>query len=124
MKPQITYFDPSGEFYTDERCHILELFNRPAYSRFSIARARVEPGVTTALHALQGTDEIYYLLAGKGRVEVDGGPKEDVQAGDLVIIPAGVSQRIANLGEEDLLFLCICGPRFEPAAYVDLEQTG
>lgn len=124
MNPQIMHPDRSDEFYTDERCYILELFNRPAYPRFSIARARVEPGVTTALHALEGTDEIYYILSGKGRMEVDGYLKEEVRAGDLVVIPAGRSQRITNVGEQDLLFLCICGPRFEPAVYVDLEQTG
>lgn len=121
MKPRILHPDLSGEFYTDERCYILELFNDEDYSRFSIARARVEPGVTTALHALRGTDEIYYLLSGKGRMEVDGLLKKEVQAGDLVVIPAGISQRITNVGEQDLLFLCICGPRFEPAAYVDME---
>ena len=121
MKSRIFRPDPSGEFYTDERCYLLELFNEEAYRRFSIARARVEPGVTTALHALEGTDEIYYLLAGKGRMEVDGRLKKEVQPGDLVIIPAGISQRITNVGEQDLLFLCICGPRFEPAAYLDLE---
>lgn len=121
MKPRILHPDLSEEFYTDERCYILELFNEETYARLSIARSRVEPGVTTALHALQGTDEIYYLLAGKGRMEVDGNLKKEVQAGDLVIIPAGISQRITNIGEQDLLFLCICGPRFEPDVYVDME---
>jgi hypothetical protein len=31
------------------------------------------------------------------------------------------AQRIANLGDADLLFLAICTPRFVPACYESLE---
>ena len=39
----------------------------------------------------------------------------------FVRIPAGVRQRIRNTGPTDLVFLCICTPRFEQSAYRELE---
>jgi mannose-6-phosphate isomerase-like protein (cupin superfamily) len=37
------------------------------------------------------------------------------------VIPPGARQRIASGGIEDLVFLAICTPRFERAAYVTLD---
>jgi mannose-6-phosphate isomerase-like protein (cupin superfamily) len=87
----------------------------------SIARARVAPGVTTARHRLRGTVERYLILEGRGRVDIDGMPPAEVGPGDSVTIPAMCAQRIANLGDADLLFLAICTPRFVPACYESLE---
>ena len=106
------------ERYTTERCHIFESWNDASDPGLSIARARVEPGVTTALHTLD-VDERYFVLSGRGRVEVEGLAPTDVEPGDIVVIPAGHAQRIRNLGETDLLFLCLCTPRFAPEHYRD-----
>ena len=54
----------NAEFYTEERCYITELSNSPADPDISIARARVEPGVTTCWHRLVGTAERYVVVAG------------------------------------------------------------
>jgi mannose-6-phosphate isomerase-like protein (cupin superfamily) len=107
--------------WTEERCFIVETWNHPSDPGASLARARVSPGVTTARHAL-AVDERYLIEKGRGRVEIDGIEK-DVSAGDVVLIPRGTTQRIRNLGEEDLLFLCLCTPRFEPAHYEDRETS-
>ena len=109
-----------AEYPTDERCGITERLNDPACPEVSLARARVEPGVTTRLHAVRGTVERYVIIAGQGVVEV-GGHAAAVGPGDRVLIPAGVAQRIRNSGETDLVFDCLCTPRFVPEAYVDLE---
>ena len=37
-----------------------------------------------------------------------------IAAGDVVVIPAGVSQSIRNPGPRDLVFHCVCTPRFTP----------
>ena|ERR1051326_4286792 len=105
------------EFFTDEGCHILELHNTPTDGSVSIARARVERGVTTALHTV-AVDERYVILSGRGRVEVGDEPALPVGPGSIVVIPRGVSQRITNVSaEDDLVFLCVCTPRFERAGY-------
>jgi mannose-6-phosphate isomerase-like protein (cupin superfamily) len=105
---------------TEERCSILETWNHPADPAVSLARARVAPGVTTARHSLS-VDERYLIERGRGRVEVDG-VETEVASGDVVLIPRGATQRIRNLGSEELVFLCICTPRFEPACYEDCER--
>lgn len=110
----------SAETFTEERCFILETWNDPSDPDVSLARARVPPGGTTALHALR-VDERYIVLSGSGRVEVEGLPPTEVGAGDVVVIPSGRSQRITNRGAEDLVFYCLCTPRFESRHYEDRE---
>ena len=102
-----------AEFATGERCAITEILNDPACPEVSLARARVAPGVTTRLHAVAGTVERYVIVAGRGVVEV-AGETAAVGPGDRVLIPAGAAQRIGNTGESDLVFDCVCTPRFVP----------
>ncbi|NEV61195.1 cupin domain-containing protein [Thiorhodococcus minor] len=106
-----------------EGCFILESWNSPDDPAVSIARARVEPGVTTRLHRLAGIVERYLILTGQGVLEVGGRPPREVGVGDVVYIPAGCSQRIRNPGEWDLVFLAICSPRFEQSAYRDIDPA-
>ena len=37
---------------------------------------------------------------------------------DFEILDNGVPQRITNIGDEDLVFLCVCTPRFVQRAYI------
>ncbi|MEJ2061084.1 MAG: cupin domain-containing protein [Gammaproteobacteria bacterium] len=123
MKEQIKKFDPSLEFHTSEQCYINELSNTSDDPDVSIARARVEPGVTTRWHRLSGTTERYVILEGRGRVEIGDLPPQEVGPGDVVLIPPACRQRIANVGESDLIFLAVCSPRFRPEAYEDIDTT-
>jgi mannose-6-phosphate isomerase-like protein (cupin superfamily) len=111
------------EYYFEEGCHILEIWNRPDDTALSVARARLGPGLTTRLHRLAETVERYLILSGEGRVEVDGLSPQAVGPGDFVLIPAGHGQRITNLGEGDLVFLALCTPRFTPDVYADIDPT-
>lgn len=122
MHPFILHHDPDREYFFREGCFITELSNGDHDSGVSLARARVEPGRTTAWHALSGTAERYVILQGKGRVEVGDLPPRDVGTGDVVVIPAGCRQRIANTGGSDLVFLAVCTPRFRPENYTDLQD--
>jgi len=121
--PPILRPHPGVEVFIDEGCHILELANDENDPAMSIARARVEPGVTTAWHRVHGTVERYVILDGSGRMEVGDLPPQDVQAGDVVLVPPSARQRIANVGAGDLVFLAICTPRFRPEAYEDAEDA-
>lgn len=109
------------EFSTPERCHIIETYNSAADESLSIARARVHPGVTTAWHHVEGTVERYIISEGRGRVEVGDFPASEVGPGDVVLIPAAVRQRITNIGQDDLIFYCVCTPRFRQQNYRALE---
>jgi mannose-6-phosphate isomerase-like protein (cupin superfamily) len=123
MKASITQQDTATEFWTDERCHIIEVSNSENDPDVSIARARVEPGVTTAWHSLKEITERYYILEGEGLVEVGDLAPQTVTQGASVLIPPDVRQRISNSGTTDLVFLAICSPRFVVDAYVDLESV-
>ena len=121
MKPKIKQCDLSQEYYFDEGCFITELSNTVDDAQVSIARARVESGNTTKWHYLQDVTERYVILEGVGSVEVGDLEPQQVRAGDVVIIPPEVRQRISNTGEGDLIFLAICSPRFEESKYVSME---
>lgn len=112
---------PGVEVLIDEGCHILELSNSEDDPQMSIARARVEPGVTTRWHRVLDTTERYVILDGTGNIEVGDLPPQEVTAGDVVMIPPSCRQRITNTGRDDLVFLAICTPRFQPEAYEDVE---
>ena len=119
--PHVLKLDMRNEVLTAERCWILECQNTADDPAVSIARARVEPGVTTAWHAVEGTVERYVIVEGRGCVEVGDVPPTEVGPGDVVTIPAGLRQRIANIGDSDLIFYCVCTPRFEQKNYRRLE---
>jgi mannose-6-phosphate isomerase-like protein (cupin superfamily) len=121
MKATIKHQNLSEEFFTDEKCYITELSNTADDADASIARARLRPGVTTNWHRLNNTAERYYIVSGQGRVEIGELPPQDVNAGDVVLIPPLCRQRITNVGTEDLIFLAICTPRFINSAYEDIE---
>jgi mannose-6-phosphate isomerase-like protein (cupin superfamily) len=124
MLPEIKLADAADEFATDERCHIIEVANDSGDEQLSIARARVEPGVTTAWHSLRGISERYLIVSGQGQVEVGELAPTLVGPGDVVRIPADVAQRISNTGDDQLIFYALCTPRFTAAAYVNLETPG
>ena len=117
MNEYIKRLELEREYYFKEGCHIIEVSNSDSDAEASIARARVEVGKQTQWHYLQDTTERYVILDGQGLVEVGDEPATPVGKGDVVIIPAGVRQRIANTGDHDLLFLAICTPPFRAENY-------
>ena len=112
--------NPPSEFWTDERCFITELLNRDEYPEVSIARTRVEPGTTTQLHALS-VHEFYVIESGTGLMHVGSSEPTPVRPGCVISILRQESQKIENSGDVDLVFLCVCAPRFEPGCYTSLE---
>ncbi len=121
MEPTVVHPDESSEFSTPERCSILEAWNNASDSAASIARARVAPGAMTQWHRLHGVVERYLIIRGCGFAEVGTTIAQSVGPGDVVVIPAEVPQRITNTGSDDLVFYCICSPRFAPECYESLE---
>lgn len=109
-KPQEYLFEAEG-------CYITELSNTPADPAVSIAKARIEPNVTTTWHRLTGVTERYCILEGTGLVEIGNKVPKEVSTGDVMIIPPMTRQRITNTGTKDLTLLAICNPRFTPECY-------
>lgn len=119
MQPKIVRANQPLEYLTPERCYIAENHSDPAVS---IARATIKPGVTTKSHHLkQGVQEIYIITSGKGIVTIGNLPPTEVAVGDVVVIPPLTSQSVTNTGSKDLVFYCVCTPRFTQDCYVSEE---
>jgi len=122
MNEKILAAHAQDEHWFQEGCHILEVANHADDPYVSIARARVEPGVTTQWHSLHRTMERYLIIQGQGCAEIGALPPTQVTVGDVVCIPADTRQRICNTGQDDLVFYAICSPPFTPACYCKLEE--
>jgi mannose-6-phosphate isomerase-like protein (cupin superfamily) len=118
MEPKIVKAASVKEYLTPEHCYIAENYSS---QEISIARATVKPGTTTLSHHLKGVQEIYLITSGQAKVTIGGLEPTDVAVGDVVIIPPRTSQKVTNTGKTDLVFYCICTPKFTEACYVNEE---
>lgn len=109
------------EVWTRERCFITELLNAPSHPEVSVARTRVEPGIRTELHRLD-VAEWYVIEQGRGLLQVGAERPFPVTPGAIVAIAPQVAQRILNTADEDLIFLCVCAPRFTPDCYTPVTH--
>ncbi len=67
------------------------------------------PGQEHALHAHEGMDKIYHVLAGRGRFLL--AEKEiPMEPGVMLVAPSGVAHGIRNDGDEKLIVLAILAP--------------
>jgi mannose-6-phosphate isomerase-like protein (cupin superfamily) len=80
---------------------------------YSLAYAKVPAGQTTRPHRLR-TSEVYYIIAGSGRMQIDK-ESRDVTSGCIIYIPPGSTQYITNTGNCELEFLCIVEPAWRQA---------
>ncbi len=76
---------------------------------YSLAFARLTSNQKSLPHKLTKSEEVYYFLAGEGRISIDG-ITQNVQQSDIVVVPANALQFVENLGAVDLEFLCIVSP--------------
>ncbi len=82
--------------------------------RYSLAWATIDPGQKTLAHTLLHT-EVYYIIKGQGRMHIDNEVKA-IKASDTIYIPPGAAQFIENTARENLIFLCIVDPAWQPEA--------
>jgi mannose-6-phosphate isomerase-like protein (cupin superfamily) len=80
----------------------------PFGGRYSLAHAIVPVGGKSVPHRLV-TDEVYYILQGRGAMHIDDESAE-VTVGDAIDIPPSSVQWIENTGTDDLVFLCMVDP--------------
>lgn len=119
---QIITAAAGAENWLQEGCYIAEVWNSESDPSVSVVRARVEPGAATRWHILDAITERYLLQSGQGRVQLGDGFDQTLACGSAVVIPPSMSQRISNIGDTDLVFLAVCTPRFDPAAYRDVDE--
>lgn len=80
-------------------------------SNQSLAEATLAAGAGTRRHYHARAEEIYVVLAGSGRMEVDGNAL-GVGPGDAVLIRPGDWHQIEADEGGELRFLCCCAPPY------------
>ena len=103
-------------FITKDGSQIRELlaYRNSCITKQSLAEARIAVGATTTPHFHPQTEEIYYILAGRGRMRL-GTEEQIVGPGDAIAIPPGSRHQLRNTGAEPLRLLCCCAPPYEHA---------
>lgn len=69
----------------------------------------LEPQQTQPVHAHDGADKFYFVLAGSGTFIV-GDEEQIVSSGTVVIAPAGVPHGVTNTGDDRLSLLIAIAP--------------
>jgi quercetin dioxygenase-like cupin family protein len=64
----------------------------------------IDPGVTVPWHA-HASEEVIVVLAGRGEYRTET-CSEAYQAGDVMIVPAGVQHSLVNVGEAPIRQIC------------------
>ena len=105
--------DQSDPFITKDGSQIRSILDRTnsTAQNQSLAEATLPPGAATEPHHHPLTEELYYILKGKGLMTV-GDETAEVSAHDGILIPPGSRHTIRNTGEEELVFLCCCAPPY------------
>ena len=76
---------------------------------FDFRISSYQPKGYAEVHVHEVAENIYYVLQGKGMVELDG-KRHLVEPHMVVHIPAGVRHGIFNTGLEDLIFIVVASP--------------
>lgn len=110
-------------FITADGSLIRELAGIPSgnAANQSLAEAVVPPGKQTIAHLHHLSEEIYLFTGGSGRMRL-GEEERPVQAGDCVVIPAGVAHKLWADEQHSLVLLCCCAPAYSRADTVLLES--
>jgi mannose-6-phosphate isomerase-like protein (cupin superfamily) len=89
---------------------LLDRTNAPVRLQ-SLAEATVPAGTATRRHHHRESEEIYYLLEGRGTMELDG-RTAPVGPGDAILIPPGARHQITADTDADIRLLCCCAPPY------------
>ena len=112
MKQTLQAYAEVIPYVTKDGSEIRELMHPAVHGNVaqSLAEARVFPGQPTLLHRHRQTEELYFILEGRGRMTL-GDEEFPVVPGDTVCIRPGTPHRIAAEGGT-LRILCCCAPAY------------
>lgn len=110
----VHHIDHVPAFVTKDGSEIRELlaYRNSCIRNQTLAEARLPPGASTIAHHHQKTEEIYYILEGKGLMRI-GVETRHVGVGDAIAIPPGAEHQLTNVGNGLLRLLCCCAPGYE-----------
>ena len=104
---EVVAYQTLEPFTTKDGSTIREYVHSPAQS---LAEATLVPGQSTRRHYHALSEEIYLLVGGGGRMELDGETRE-VGEGDAILIPPGAWHEL-RAGPGGVRLLCCCVPPY------------
>ncbi|MGB9602695.1 MAG: cupin domain-containing protein [Limisphaerales bacterium] len=101
-------------FITKDGSEIRELlaYRNSSIKNQSLAEARVPIGGSTLEHYHIKSEEIYFILEGKGKIKIED-ETAIVTKGDAIAILPNKRHKIWNIGDNVLKILCCCAPAYE-----------
>jgi mannose-6-phosphate isomerase-like protein (cupin superfamily) len=105
---KVVSLDRVDPFVTKDGSAVRELWHTDVQS---LAEATLEPDEATRRHHHRATEEIYFVVKGSGRMEVDG-ELRTVRPGDAILIQRGAWHSLENNGTSELRILCACAPPY------------
>ena len=105
---ELKSIDAVEAFVTKDGSTIRELHHTAAQS---LAEATLEVEQATERHYHRLTEEIYFVLKGQGKMEIDG-ETGYLRPGDSVLSPPGAWHQLENNGTSELRILCCCSPPY------------
>ena len=112
-------YDEIPPYTTKDGAIIRELMHPDVHGNTnqSLAEATVPAATATILHQHRSSEEIYHIIAGRGRM-ILGEEIFEVKVGDTICIPPGTLHQLENTGRTELRLLCCCAP---PYSHDDTE---
>jgi len=87
----------------------------------SLATVVIKAGKEAHMHKHPDLEEVYYVMSGKGQMEVDG-KVYDIKSGDTYAVePKDAPHKAINPYEEDMKIMVVCNPKFDINLLEDLE---
>lgn len=117
-KVEKPFENPTGE-------RIYEMIGRPerlgGATKHSFGHVVIPPNCSSRPHYHPEAEETYYITKGKAKMTIDG-RAHLLRPGDAVFIHPPEKHQIFAMGDEDLEFIVVCSPAWEPTNSVFLDQ--
>jgi mannose-6-phosphate isomerase-like protein (cupin superfamily) len=114
QKQRFVIHESEGEIVPDICGTAVEMVNSKfGATKLSFAKLIIRPGEKSRRHYHLKTEEIYYILSGRGKIHIDN-EAYMVSSGHAIFLPIGSRHQIINEGQEDIIFVCADAPVFDP----------
>ncbi len=86
-----------------------------------VGMSKVDPDSRSNPHSHDHQEEIFYVVAGRGEIQV-GDEHEAIGPGSVVVVPLTLVHSLINRGDETLKVLSIVSPPFEKSDFETRHQ--
>ncbi len=103
----VPWTEPPGHFSGFSKYLVGPDTDRSQYFDFRVSSYQPKGYVAPHSHAV--AEHVYYVLRGKGLMELDG-EQHLVEPNVTIFVPPGVQHAMTNTGFEDLVFIVVTSP--------------